>query len=252
MKLLLTDLLPQLFDRPRDPAEVERLAQSLRAEGQLVPIRVVKVGTRWRIVEGGTRAAAARYLGWPEIEAVAEERELSAFEELRQCFTANEARSGFTPLQRAELFQRLLQEGNLTGAELAAKLGISPSEVTKVLAISRNLIGPLKELVESSKLSASIAYLMSRLPEEVQKSLAPKATELRRETVEGLVARHAGARPKPVKPVQVKDGPAVVTLPGQWTLAQGLEWLSKVSEAMRKCDKLGLPAATLPSVFKGA
>jgi len=55
---------------PPTKARIDVMAERLRERGQLVPILVWKgLGDRWMLVAGATRLAAAKQLGWEEIEA---------------------------------------------------------------------------------------------------------------------------------------------------------------------------------------
>lgn len=55
--------------RRLDPAWVETLSDMFASQGQMVPIEVIATGVTFRLVYGGHRLAAAKLIGWTEIDA---------------------------------------------------------------------------------------------------------------------------------------------------------------------------------------
>lgn len=89
--------------RKLDPAWVETLANLFSSQGQLSPIEVIADGDRFRLVFGHHRLAAARLIGWHEIDAVVKDAAAFSSEseiKLRE-ITENLARRELSALDRA-------------------------------------------------------------------------------------------------------------------------------------------------------
>ncbi|RWE52200.1 ParB N-terminal domain-containing protein [Mesorhizobium sp.] len=143
--------------RRLDPAWVETLADLFSNQGQLSPIEVIADGTRFRLVFGHHRLAAAKSLGWAEIDAITKDAEAFANQAeitLRE-ITENLARRELSALDRAvdiarwrEIYEAthlLNKKGGrprkLSEDETSLKFETSFSEAAqKVLGISRAAI----------------------------------------------------------------------------------------------------------------
>ena len=247
MLIPVASIKSQRFDRERDPAAVMEMAKSLMTV-QLQPIRVLPITNGeplvYRVIDGGTRLAAARFLGWEFIDCVVAEADLTPTDELVQCYTANKKRTGWTVLQEAEMFTTMMKENNWTPAELARQLDIAPSEVTKVLAISKDLVVPLKNLVAEMKLAPSSAYLLSRGSVEAQMAIVDKAASMTRQEIEVYIGQQGGGKKKTVvKTNSVKIGCVTVTFPADMPDAQINAFLATVAAAVKAAEKAGLPAS---------
>jgi ParB family transcriptional regulator, chromosome partitioning protein len=93
-------------DRHRsDLGDLEGLAESLRELGQLQPIVVT---SDLRLIAGGRRLAAARLLGWSEIEAKIAHDLTDAASLLRAERDENTCRKAFVPSEEYSLYEALL------------------------------------------------------------------------------------------------------------------------------------------------
>jgi ParB/RepB/Spo0J family partition protein len=141
-----------------DPAALAGLAQSMREVGLQQPIRVRTQGDGWVVVDGERRLRAARdVLGWSTIPAIIEERELADAEVIQRQLIANVQRASLRPVEKAKAIDGLMRGTNWTAAQTAARLGISPASVSKLLAL---LVLPAEaqQSVDSGDLGASTAY----------------------------------------------------------------------------------------------
>ena len=89
--------------RALDPAWVDLLAEEIRRDGQIEPIRVVERGTRFILIDGARRIAARQKLGHTGIEAKIEPEEAlaeTAFVRLGE-IKGNFLRGELTMLERA-------------------------------------------------------------------------------------------------------------------------------------------------------
>lgn len=69
--IALIDVLPGR--RKLDPAQVEALSDLFSSQGQTVPIEVVELNGRYRLVFGRHRLGAAKLIGWRTIRAIVKE-----------------------------------------------------------------------------------------------------------------------------------------------------------------------------------
>jgi Domain of unknown function (DUF4326)/ParB/Sulfiredoxin domain len=93
-------------DRHRsDLGDLESLAASLRELGQLQPI---VVSATYRLIAGGRRLAAAKSLGWTEIDAKIASDLTSAADLLRAERDENTCRKAFAPTEEYSLYAALL------------------------------------------------------------------------------------------------------------------------------------------------
>jgi ParB family transcriptional regulator, chromosome partitioning protein len=88
-----------------DLGDLENLAESLRELGQLQPIVVTD---DLRLIAGGRRLAAARSLGWAEIEAKIARGLTDAAALLRAERDENTCRKSFAPTEEHALYEALL------------------------------------------------------------------------------------------------------------------------------------------------
>lgn len=89
MKLGISEI--QTKEESLDPEEIQNLAESLKEQGQLHPVAVHQVNGSFALITGRKRVAAAKSLGWLEIEASVHEglsdnqqEELALHENLRR------------------------------------------------------------------------------------------------------------------------------------------------------------------------
>lgn len=118
----------QVEDRHRsDVGDLDSLAESLRELGQLQPIVVT---ADLRLIAGARRLAAARSLGWAEIEAKIAGDLTDAATLLRAERDENTCRKAFTPTEEHSLYEALLTLQSSPDPESSA----SPAEHGKMSA----------------------------------------------------------------------------------------------------------------------
>src|SRR5262249_21460224 len=169
-------------DQPRQhfaEEEIDRLAESMKAKGQLQNIRVrwsEKHG-KWVIISGERRYRAALKAGLPTLKCEFVERQLSEAEVLEDQLIENCLREDLNALEQALSFSRLKQLKGCTQEELARSLSVSMSHVSKTLAVL-DLPEDLQAEVKSGALPGAVAYEISRLAsEEAQRQMAQKVKE---------------------------------------------------------------------------
>lgn len=173
--LAIENIIPDP-DQPRtefDEEEIEQLAQSIRDKGQLHPIRVrwSEIHEKWLIISGERRFRATRKAGLPTIDCHFQEGELSKTEVLEQQLIENLLRSDLRPIEQAKAFQQLITLNGWSGKELAEALRITPSKVARSLALLK-LPQDIQARIESSEISPTVAYEVSKLEREEQQRAA--------------------------------------------------------------------------------
>ena len=156
------DRLDRDPDQPReefDEGALTRLAESMKAKGQLQPIRV-----RWDegrgiflIICGERRWKAARMAGMATMTAIVQEGTLDPGELLAVQLIENCLREDLRPVEQARAFRRLMETNGWTVSRVAEELHLSPAHVSKVLAML-DLPETVQAMVDAGQLAATTAY----------------------------------------------------------------------------------------------
>lgn len=167
--------LAQVVVDPRQPrthfdsGEIERLADSIRDKGQLQPIRVRWSDEleKWVIIAGERRFRATKAAGLESIQCYFHEEEISESEVLEQQLIENLLREDLSPMEEARGYASLMECNGWNGKEVALALRVSPSRVSRGLALL-DLPADMQEQIAAGELPKSIAYEVSKLPNEQQ------------------------------------------------------------------------------------
>jgi ParB/RepB/Spo0J family partition protein len=174
-RLVALSLLRPSPTNPRKHlGDLTELAASLASIGQLQPLVVrphPQEGGALEVVCGHRRFAAAALAKLDELLVV--ERSLSDREVLEAQLTENGQRADVHPLEEASALHRLHREHRVEVAELAARLGRSPSYVHQRLRLM-HLASTVAEAFEANRLSLAVALRLARLPEKAQKAVLPQ------------------------------------------------------------------------------
>jgi ParB family chromosome partitioning protein len=199
--LPIDSLRPNRF-QPRShfaEAQIEELAESIRAQGIVQPLVVTPEGDGWAIIAGERRWRAARKAGLESVPVVvrevADDREL-----LELALVENLQRSDLNPIEEAEAYAALQEKFGLSQEAVAARVGKARTTVTNALRLLR-LPEEVLELLREGQLTAGQARPLLGLENaEAQILLAERAVR------EGLSARDLerltadpGERPKSKK-----------------------------------------------------
>ena len=129
----------QVRPNPRQPRRVfddeaiQRLSESVKADGVVQPIIVRDVGDGYEIVAGERRWRAARLAGLRAIPAIvrsADDREL-----LILALAENVAREDLNPIDQARAYAVLADELDLTQTEIARRVGKSRPAVANTMRL---------------------------------------------------------------------------------------------------------------------
>ncbi|QDV26065.1 ParB/RepB/Spo0J family partition protein [Aureliella helgolandensis] len=201
-----------------EPAEIERLAQSIRDKGQLQPIRVRWDSQleKWAIIAGERRFRATQAAGLKSIQCYFHEGEISESEILEQQMIENLLREDLRPMEEANAYATLMKLNTWNGKQVASALRVSPSRVSRGLALL-DLPQEMQQQIESGELPKSVAYELSKLPNEQQQWAAYAQKESQPLSVNNTrrkVKQRQGKAPIPrgVKQTFLTEGEWTVTV----------------------------------------
>lgn len=194
-------------DQPRtefDDGEIERLSASIRAHGQLHPIRVRwdEAFDKWIIITGERRWRATKASGLSNIDCFFVESDMTEGEVREQQLVENLFRSDLKPLEEAKAYQSLMDLNDWNGKQVAEALRVTTSRVSRSLALL-DLPPAIQQQVDAGTLPKTSAYEISKLDNsEQQANLADRAAsgELSHaKTVSQIKQRRGKATSKPRK-----------------------------------------------------
>jgi ParB family transcriptional regulator, chromosome partitioning protein len=179
-----------------DPEALARLAESMKAKGQLQPIRVRwdEGLARWVIIAGERRYRAALLAGLPTLLCVEAKGPLSPDDILEDQLVENALREDLRPIEQARAFKALLDRRGCSIRQLAESLHVSHQAVVRALGLL-DLPQDLQERVDGGTVPASAAYELSRVEDDAtRRELADQvvAGALTRDQVAARVRREAG------------------------------------------------------------
>ena len=183
-----------------DPAELDRLAESIKRHGILAPLRV-----RWAsdlgkhfIVVGERRYQAALKAGLTQVPVIVVEGAVSPKDVLESQIAENCIRTDISPIDQANAFRKYMTLADCSAKELSELLHVSQATVSRSLALL-GLPEEVQDAITEGKLSprAGRAIAQIRNP-TVQKHVATKAVKesLPAEAVDRTVRQRQGVPAK--------------------------------------------------------
>jgi ParB family transcriptional regulator, chromosome partitioning protein len=223
-----------------DPDALQLLAESLKARGQLQPIRVRwdDAADRYVVVVGERRYRAAGLAGLESIACVVATGGASPEDLLEDQLVENALRQDLRPVEQARAYRTLLSARGLTHRQLAERLQIGHASITRALALL-----DLPE-VEAGSIAPNTAYELSKVSDPgEQAELARQATagKLRRDEIqERTRATRKGRGAIPAKPRRptvrtIKTSSAKVTIEFRKTV-EPAEVLAAVREVVARLE----------------
>lgn len=135
VELKINDINPN-GEQPRkkfDDEALQELAASIKENGLIQPIIVVKKGTGYKIVAGERRWRACRLAGFTVIPAII--RDLTDLQTMEQALIENIQRQDLNVLEEAYAMDRLMKDHGLTQEQLSKKLGKSRPAVANTVRL---------------------------------------------------------------------------------------------------------------------
>lgn len=168
-------------------ADLESLAESVRAQGLIQPIVVTEENGAWVILAGERRWRAARRAGLERVPVAVREN-VTEQQRLELALVENLQRSDLDPIEEAEAYRTLREEFGLSQEEVARSVGKARTTITNALRLLR-LPDEVRELLVEGRLSAGQARPLLALKSAAQqRALAREAVEA------GLSARELEQR----------------------------------------------------------
>ncbi len=183
-----------------DPAALQELADSIRAQGVVQPIVVRPLGeeNRYEIIAGERRWRAAQLAGLAEIPAIV--REVPDEVAVAVALIENIQREDLNPLEEAVAFKRLVDDFGMTHQEVADAVGRSRASVSNLLRLL-DLNPDVKRYIEQGQLDMGHARALAALSGRQQSEAAAQvvARGLNVRATEALVRRlvEEGTKAKP-------------------------------------------------------
>lgn len=182
------------------PDSIDRLARSIKEQGQLAPIRVrwSAQHNKWIIVCGERRWRAIRMAGIATIDCCFIDGDLPQTKILEQQMIENLLREDLSPIEQAKGFSALMESNGWNGKQLAEALHVPASTVSRALSLL-DLPLDVQEQVDLGKIAARSAYEISKVPDvEKQRDLAARAaTGMTLAETKGAVRTRPAKKRKP-------------------------------------------------------
>ncbi len=187
-------------DQPReefDPDGIARLAESLKARGQLQPIRVRwdEARDQYVIICGERRWRAAQMAGLATLACVVVDGPMDPAELLAVQLVENALREDLRPVEQARAYRRLMDARGWSARQLADELSVGHPAIVKALALLK-LPDSAQALVEDGTIPPSVAYEASKIGdagEQADVLRRAASGELSRDDV-AEAARRSGSR----------------------------------------------------------
>jgi ParB family chromosome partitioning protein len=202
--------IEDIYPSPEQPrkrfgeAELDELAESIRAHGVIQPLivraRPAREGSGYYLIAGERRWRASQRAGLHDVPVVVQD--VDPTEAFERALVENLQRSDLNPIEEAEAFQRLIEEFGHTQEQVATRVGKERSTVANALRLLKLPPG-VRQLVEDSKLSMGHARALLGLEsvediETTARAIVAKGLSVR--ASEELVrARAAGVTSKKAK-----------------------------------------------------
>jgi ParB family chromosome partitioning protein len=176
-----------------DPAALARLAESLKARGQLQPIRVRwdDAADRYVVVVGERRWRAAQLAGLETLACVVVSGEATAEDLLEDQLIENCLREDLRPIEQARAFKSLLDGRGLSVRGLAERLQVGHASIVRALALL-DLPGDVQEAVERGQIAPNTAYELSKIEDPAEQAVMAKEAArgaLKRDEIKAKTSR---------------------------------------------------------------
>jgi ParB family chromosome partitioning protein len=146
-----------------DEAEIADLADSIRAHGILQPLVVRRTDTGFELIAGERRLRAAQAADWRQVPVQIREVDDRQMAEL--AIVENVQRKDLNAIEKAESFQRYIDQYQCTQEELAARVQVDRSTVANLLRLLELPI-VVKKMVQEGDISQGHARALLPLGDE--------------------------------------------------------------------------------------
>lgn len=161
-------------DQPRkdfDEEKLTSLSESIKENGIIQPIVVVKDKEFYKIVAGERRWRAAKMAGIKKVPII--EKKLNDKEVMELSLIENLQREDLNPIEEAEAYKKLIEEFNLTQEAISSKVGKSRPVIANSLRLL-NLHDKVKQYIIESTISVGHGRLLLEISEKEKQFEAAK------------------------------------------------------------------------------
>ena len=145
------------------PDSLMDLVDSIREHGILEPLIVAHTPAGYQIIAGERRWRAAKLAGLTQVSVIVKETSPQGM--LEMALVENVQRTDLNPVDRAKGFERLIEEFDLSNAEIAQRVAKSPSYVSNTLRLL-NLPDALKDGLISGLITEGHARALSSIEDK--------------------------------------------------------------------------------------
>lgn len=132
------------------PDSLQDLVTSIKQHGIIEPLVVAKTPAGYQIIAGERRWRASKLAGLTTVPVVV--KETTARGMLEMAIVENVQRQDLNPIERAQAFQRLIEEFGLPLSEIAKRIGKSESYVSNTMRLMA-----LPDAIKDGLISAAIS-----------------------------------------------------------------------------------------------
>jgi ParB family chromosome partitioning protein len=146
-----------------DEAEIADLADSIRTHGILQPLVVRRVGDHYELIAGERRLRAAQAADWRQVPV--QIRDVDDRQVAEIAIVENVQRKDLNAIEKAESFQRYIDQYQCTQEELAGRVNIDRSTVANLIRLLE-LPPDVKRMVMEGNISQGHARALLPLGDE--------------------------------------------------------------------------------------
>jgi ParB family chromosome partitioning protein len=146
-----------------DEGEIADLADSIRTHGILQPLIVRRAGDRFELIAGERRLRAAQAADWRQVPVQIRDVDDRQLAEL--AIVENLQRKDLNAIEKAESFQRYINQYQCTQEELAARVQVDRSTIANLIRLLE-LPAEVKRMVQEGDISQGHARALLPLGDE--------------------------------------------------------------------------------------
>ncbi len=246
-----------------DPVALAALTETIRVHGVEQAITVVESGDGFAGLMGERRWLASKAAGLATIPARIRKAPKSEAEGIELRLIENVARECLNPIELGEGIAQLMKIGGLNATQVAARIGMSGSHVSKTVKLLR-LSEEIRKQIVSGRISAGAGYVLSQIEDPAEQAdLARQviAGELGRDGVSGFAKRSRRKQSEPAASAvsapsarvaaMLGNGRTIVlTGSGITSLDVMIQWLEELLAKARKARPQGIETRTFVKMLK--
>lgn len=144
-----------------DHAALEDLINSIREHGIVQPLVVTKKASGYQLIAGERRLRSAQILGLKTVPVVV--RDATTQQQLELAIVENVQRKDLNPMERANAYQKLIDEFGLTQDQVAKRVGKSRVTVANTLRLL-DLPAEVQQAISDGKITEGHAKVIASAP----------------------------------------------------------------------------------------